>query len=286
MSITTSVYKDCFIFLTTKHQKHLALDIPFKQILGAQIIEYNFDTDQLGTFSGEIARIGTPIEVARKKCEISIIDKSAKFAISSEGSFGPHPAMPFIPAGIEILYFIDVIRDFHLFETEIFTDTNYKMQEVENYEQLIQFANSVNFPSHALILQPCPRNSNGLIIKGLVSENELEYAFNTVYKLSNGNKVWVETDMRAHFNPTRMQTLKILGEKLAYRLTCLCPKCATPGWGKLKIEVGLPCNWCGNKTNEIKTEIYGCPKCCYKENLVPQHGKLYADPASCDFCNP
>ena len=104
--------------------------------------------------------------------------------------------------------------------------------------------------------------------------------------MSPVNKVWVETDMRAHFNPTRMQTLNRLANKLALRLLSLCPKCKTPGWGKIKVQIGLECICCGKETAEIKFNIYGCTKCDHKECILPQDGSRYADPGRCPNCNP
>lgn len=79
--------------------------------------------------------------------------------------------------------------------------------------------------------------------------------------------------MRAHFNPTRMKFIGKLGENLARRLLMLCPDCGTPGWGKVDIEIGLPCNLCELPTDEIKAEIFGCTKCHYKISR-PQNIKM------------
>lgn len=63
-----SPYAGCCVVLTTKHHKSVALAPPFETILGAGMLEYVVDTDQLGTFSGEIKRKGSALETARKKC--------------------------------------------------------------------------------------------------------------------------------------------------------------------------------------------------------------------------
>lgn len=285
-SKSSSPYADCCIVLTTKHQKSIALGPPFEKILGAGILEYVVDTDRLGTFSGEIERKGTALETVRKKCEWSIKKTKAEYAIASEGSFGPHPMIPFIPSNREILYFIDKKRKFHLYVTDLYTDTNYQMSEVSSLDELKQLAEKAQFPSHALIVRPFPRDIKEPVFKGIEKQEDLESAFLLAQKFSPENKVWMETDMRAHLNPMRMKMIGSLGERLAHRLTCLCPKCQTPGWGKVDIETGLPCGWCGTATEEIKAEIFGCTKCRYKESRLPANGKEKAEPGHCPYCNP
>lgn len=281
-----SLYENRCVILTTKHQKSAALAPSFAQILGAGMLEYVVDTDRLGTFSGEIERQGTMLETVRKKCEWSLKKAKAEYALASEGSFGPHPLMPFVPSNREILYFIDKSRGFHLYVTKVYTDTNYQMGEAASLKELMEFAKQAQFPSHALIVRPLPKDIKEPIFKGIESFEALETAYLEARKFSMENKVWVETDMRAHLNPTRMKVIASLGEILAQRLTCLCPMCQTPGWGKVDIETGLPCDCCGTMTKDIKAEIYGCTKCPYKESLSPEHGKEKADPGQCPYCNP
>jgi len=60
------IYKDRHCALTTIHNKSLAISEPFSRILGLQIVECKENTDQLGTFSGEVERTGTIFEVLKK----------------------------------------------------------------------------------------------------------------------------------------------------------------------------------------------------------------------------
>lgn len=73
---------------------------------------------------------------------------------------------------------------------------------------------------------------------------------------------------------------------IAERLCCLCPKCKTPGWGKVDIEVGLPCGWCGTPTEDLKAIIHGCTRCRYKQKIPSPDGREKADPGHCPRCNP
>jgi len=285
-TIENSPYYGCCVMLTTKHSKSIALNPPFEEILGAGILEYVVDTDKLGTFSGEVERKGSSLDCARKKCQWSIKKTKADYALASEGSFGPHPFIPFLPSNREILYFIDRVRNFHLYVTDVTTDTNYQMQEISNIDELKDFADKALFPSHSLIIRPYPKKNQGPIFKDIDNQADLEAAFLECKNISTKDTIWAETDMRAHVNPTRMEFIQSLGQTLAHRLSNLCPDCRTPGWGRVDIETGLPCELCSLPTEEIKTEIFGCTKCKYKQAIPPEHNRKTVDPSQCGFCNP
>ena len=286
--INESCYNGSCIILTTKHAKSIAISPPFLKILGASIIEYVVDTDKLGTFSGEIEREGNALDCARKKCEWSLdkLGNKIEFAIASEGSFGPHPFIPFLPCDHEILYFIDQKRNFHLHLSHISEKTNYRTEKVNSLEELSMFANQALFPSHAIIMRPNNREVKNPIFKGLNTWQSLEYAFKECIKYSEEGLVWVETNMRAQFNPSRMRVISELVTKFSNRLRTLCPRCNIPGWGEVRYEKGLLCGYCGSKTELVKSEIFGCVKCGYEESKERADGKKEADPANCQYCNP
>jgi hypothetical protein len=93
-------YKNAKICLTTKHKKQEAIGPAFNKILGARLESIELDTDLLGTFSGEIERKKSGLDTARSKCELGMMETGYKYGLSSEGSFGPHPSIFFIPANI------------------------------------------------------------------------------------------------------------------------------------------------------------------------------------------
>jgi len=283
-----SPYNGSTIVLVTKHAKSHAIAPSFKDKLNAHVSEFVIDTDQLGTFSGEIERNGTALDCARAKCEkaIEIMGENVEFLLASEGSFGPHPMIPFIPCDYEILYFIDRKRDFHLSVSLLSETTNYKIKEIKSLKELQSFAKKSQFPSHALIIRSESKVYTGKIIKGINTLQNLKKAFNELSKLHPEGKVWVETDMRACFNPSRMNVISLLTEKLTKRLAVLCPHCDTPGWGKVRIENGLNCCWCNLETELAKFEVFGCTRCNYEKFELPSHGFKKADPSNCSYCNP
>ena len=95
----------------------------------------------------------------------------------------------------------------------------------------------------------------------------------------------VQTDMRAHLNPTRQRALAQLAELLAARLATGCPSCAAPGWGVIASEPGLRCESCARPTSLTAADRYGCASnSCRHQGLRPRDGA--APPASCGHCNP
>ena len=282
----SSPYAECVISLTTKHKKAEAIAPIFKEILGAHVFESCQDTDLLGTFSGEIERNKTPKECAKEKCLWGFSDPSFLYSLASEGSFGPHPFLPFTSCGEEILYFIDKKREFHLVVSEISTSTNYLTKEIDSLDTLFEYAKKAQFPSHALILGHLKQKQNGFLVKGITCFEVLEKAFYDAKKISANEPLWLQTDMRAHLNPTRMKSIQELARTLALRLKTPCPSCSTPGWGKKKIERGLLCRVCHNETDRIKAEIFGCQVCSYQEKVYYPSGIHYSEPDTCSFCNP
>lgn len=283
-----SSYADACFILTTKHAKSIAIAPAFKNQLEANVIEYLIDTDQFGTFSGEIERKGTAIECAKQKCEWSIknLGHNVEFALASEGSFGPHPFIPFLPCNHEILYLIDRRHNFHLHVSHISEKTNYRSESIDSFELLEKFAQDIGFPSHALIISPDCKTNNNLIFKGINSHDQLYEAFKEAMKYSKTGKIFVTTDMRAHYNPTRMQVIHEAAKKLAARLASHCPSCNIPGFGKIRDEKGLECSLCGLETMLAKSEIFSCVKCDYQEKREILNGYQFANPENCLNCNP
>ncbi len=96
----TEAYRDARVFLPTKHGKSTAIAQPFWDRLKANVVEHAVDTDLLGTFSGEVERAGSALQCAQRKCEWAFeqLGNEAEYCVASEGSFGPHPFMPFTHA--------------------------------------------------------------------------------------------------------------------------------------------------------------------------------------------
>lgn len=284
----SQAYRGACIIFTTKHAKSIAAAKPFWQKLGASMLEYPLDTDALGTFSGEVERQGNALECVRRKCEwgIETLGDKVEYGLASEGSFGPHSQIPFLPCDQEILYFIDRKRSFHLHLVHVTEKTNYQMKAVSSLEELHEFAKSAQFPSHALIVRPNDKKDSSLLLKGIDTPKALEQAFHASVKASGDGLAWVETDMRAQYNPSRMEAISELAAKMAERLVTECPKCVAPGWGRVNVEKGLHCEYCDQPTKLIAYEIYGCVLCDHKEKHSRADGLTVAPQMNCGWCNP
>ena len=281
-----SPYENCRIVLTTKHHKDVAIHAAFEEILSAEVVTCEVDTDQLGTFSGEVDREGTASECVRRKCELGLERMGDRYGLASEGSFGPHPTIPFFPCDYEILYFIDNIRGFHLQESLLSEKTNYRTTSLASIDDLDRFAEKSQFPSHGLIVRSNVWRDRSVIYKGIQSEVELHEAFRQCLNQSEDGKIWVETDMRAHVNPSRMAVIAELAVKLSRRLATECPSCNTPGWGIVRFEKGLQCEYCNLPTELVSKEIYGCVSCSFSERLDRSDGMKSASQRFCAWCNP
>lgn len=148
MSKCLSAYTDCNFVLVTRHAKGQPVAPPFLAKLNAAVSELRLDTDTLGTFSGETEREGSALDCVRRKCLWGSEEFSAEFCLASEGSFGPHPYIPFLPCDREILYFIDCRHGFELHESLMTHETNYRTQAVSSFARLEEFARQAKFPAY------------------------------------------------------------------------------------------------------------------------------------------
>lgn len=280
-------YKDRKVALSTMHEKQEAIGKPFKKILGVSIqVPEKMNTDVLGTFSGEIERENTPLETIRKKARMGMERLGLPLGMASEGSFGPYRNFPMVPEDHEMLLWIDEERKIEIMEQEISLETNYDGKTVSSFTDLKDFLDKVRFPSHALVVRPNSGIITGFTFKGLKSTSEIKEAIDLCTSVSEDGLVYVETDMRAHMNPTRMKVINKLAEKLAVRLMNLCPNCTCPGWGVVDVVRGLPCEGCGFRTKQIAKEVHGCPSCNFRKEEPRQDGATTSSPTYCDWCNP
>lgn len=278
------MFKGRKIIIATKHKKEKVISPLLEKKLGVKcFIPDGYDTDQFGTFSGEIERTNDPANTARNKCLQAMKLFNCNLGIASEGSFGPHPSLYLIPADDEILIFIDKINELEIIVREISNETNFNGETITNEIQLKDFANKVNFPSHAIIAKKS-KNNFSKIEKGINSWERLMEVYN--YFKYRYKSVYLETDMRAIYNPTRMKVIEKATIKLIDKINSFCPKCQTPGFGIVDFKKGLPCGFCKTPTNSTLSYIYICQKCSYNKEQKYPNGKTSENPMYCDKCNP
>ncbi|MFH7025599.1 MAG: DUF6671 family protein [Heteroscytonema crispum UTEX LB 1556] len=283
-----SLFTNRVAVLATMHQKERVIAPLLEQELGIKIIvPQDFNTDVFGTFTREMKRPGNQIEAARLKAEKVLEMTGEKLAIASEGSFGPHPSVPYLSCNREVVIFLDKIHNLEIVGEDFSTDTNHSYQVVQSVEEAFDFAKKVGFPEHGLVVMfdESPKNSNQ-IIKGINTEEKLVEAVNFVINNSPTGKVHLETDMRAMYNPTRMQNIEKATWNLIKKINSRCPNCSTPGFEIIQRIKGLPCELCYTPTLLTRAVVYECTKCGFSQEELFPNGKEFADAAQCMYCNP
>lgn len=272
------------LLIATKHKKEQVIAPTLEAVLRVVCITpQDFDSDQFGTFTGEIERTFDPITTARKKCEWAMEKYQVDLSIASEGSFGPHPEAFMVPANEERLVLLDRKYNLEITAVTLTTKTNFNGAAITNREALTAFAKQALFPSHALILRKSKNNADA-VIKGIIDWNELYSHFDD-YSSKYG-ETYVETDMRAMFNPTRMQVIEQTTQKLLQKIQSQCPQCQTPGFDVTQVIRGLPCAFCGLPTTSVLSLVKTCKVCSHHQTEKYPQGKTTEDPMFCNVCNP
>lgn len=272
------------IALATKHEKEKQISPIFQRLLGWKIVNADFDTDQLGTFSGEVDRRKSPREAAIAKATAAARIAGTEFGIASEGTIGHNPAYPFTTSDHELIAFVDLKKNVQIVESHISPNIVAVQQALEEELNLEEFVKKADLPDHALIL----RNSGPRVTwaqKGLKSLAEVIQALEQARLIHPLNQLVLESDFRAMCSPSRQRNIAICAEKLASRLASKCPECGYLGWGIVGYETGLPCEVCGDVSpNAIRADRFGCLACGH-EILVERPEKSIG-PARCNVCNP
>jgi len=272
------------LIIATKHQKEKAIAPIFEKALGVKCFTNpDLNTDVFGTFCGEVERSKDVIDTVRKKCLMGMTLSNSDLGIASEGSFGPLPNAFFVHANEEILIFIDKVHQLEVIVKEVSLTTNFNGSAIQSEKELIEFAQKVGFPEHGLIAKKNQDDTSDMV-KGI---QRWEHLLET-YKIfmSQFQSFYVETDMRALYNPTRMNIIEKAAKKLVTKINNLCPACKTPGFGISKSNSGLPCAVCNAPTQSLLSHLYSCQKCNYTHEEMYPNGISKQEPMYCDYCNP
>lgn len=273
--------------LATMHGKERVIAPVLRRFVGLDVrIIPSFDTDRFGTFTREVARTGSQLDAARAKIAAAFArDADARIALASEGSFGPHPHVPFVPLGRELVVLTDRETGLELIGHFADMGANFAHAVVSDVPAALAFAERVGFPTQGIIVIGCengnPSPDLGLF-KAIVERKELENAIAQV--LERCGAAFLETDMRAHRNARRMRAIKHATLALVRALRSRCPACARPGFVVTERLSGIPCSWCGEPTRMVRAEVSTCIGCGHREERPT--GPATADPGVCDQCNP
>lgn len=280
----SSIYAGSRLALLTQHGKEGVIASVLDTALGCRVERVTgYDTDLLGTFTRDIPRAGMQLEAARRKARIGMALSGLSLGLASEGSFGPDPMVGMFPWNVEFLIFLDDERGLEVVGVaQGKANSSYLL--TADWAAAEAFAKQAGFPAHHLVVRP-ESEDDPRIRKGIAAWAELKAVFAWALAESANGRVFVETDLRAHANPTRMDNIRLAAEDLVKKLRSLCPDCGTPGFWIVERVDGLPCADCGAPTRETRAEILGCLKCAHRETRE-RAGRQYADPGRCDYCNP
>lgn len=247
------------------------------------VLPKELNTDLLGTFSGEIERKESPLEVVKRKCVLAMEETGCDIAIASEGSFGAHPTIPFVAADDELVLLIDRKNGLEIFGREVSAETNFGGEKIDSLAEALELCNRFKFPSHALIIRD-QQDSFQEVYTGI--QDPVVFQKRIEALIDRNGSAWVETDMRAMYNPTRMRVIEKATENLIAKMKSLCPSCEQPGFSVTKVISGLPCSLCHQPTSSTLAHTYSCMKCGYTQDKKFPHSKEFEEPMYCDFCNP
>ncbi|MDG4800332.1 DUF6671 family protein [Micromonospora sp. WMMD980] len=278
-----SPFRGVVAFLATMHGKQWALRALLRRHLGMGLRVAQVDTDALGTFTGEVARVGSARETVVRKARLGMAVTGSPVGLGSEGAFGPHPVAPWMPADVEYVALVDDRSGLTVVESAVSAETNHAHLTTDGRDRpaVLAFLRRVGFPHHAVVVRPVA--GPGRPEKGLRRLADVLAALGRACAGSADGRAVLAADLRAHLNPTRMRVIAAAGQRLVRRLATACPACAAPGFGRLGSEGGLPCRDCGTPTPHDVVLIHGCARCPYR---LRRPVADLADPGSCPRCNP
>ncbi|ASP37941.1 hypothetical protein CHH28_04275 [Bacterioplanes sanyensis] len=256
------------VTLLSQHQKRGCI-APALEPLGIELHEYaQFDTDQLGTFAGDVERTLSPIECAAHKARLACELTHSDWGLGSEGSFAT--GLAGVTWNTELLVLYDRQHDCQLV-AKAEGPMALAMLRAENAQELQQQLQQ--YPQQGWILR-----RPDVIHKGLYHAGEL-----TRLLTDDDWPLVLEPDFRALHSPLRRQRIAQAAANLAEQLKTACPDCDYPGFSVASHTTGLPCAVCSAPTRQVRVQHWRCNRCQHERQQVVSS---LADPYFCALCNP
>ena len=267
--------------VATMHGK-TAVIAPLMAPLGLTCVACKgLDTDRFGTFVRDVARHGSQTDALLAKAQAALaLDPQAHFAIASEGAFGPHPLLGLIPSGLELVALVERRTGRAVIGRDHTLDAHFAQAAVHSADAIAQFIQRSARAGHGWVVMGS--RDGPVLAKDIVDPADLHDRALAV--IAQSGAVWLETDMRAHRNPTRMAAIGRATADLVHRLQVRCPRCSWPGWIG-RAEPGRRCAWCDSPTSEPIGMTCICDECGYRETRLDDPDRR-AEPAHCPMCNP
>ncbi|MCC6400645.1 MAG: hypothetical protein IT227_07775 [Flavobacteriales bacterium] len=245
----------------------------------------DLDTDRFGAFSGEVERGTDPRTAALEKAMHGTERSGADLVIASEGSFVPYPPAPFLTCDEEWLVLYDARDGSSWAHRHVTLECMAGGQACTTVDEVFAFASRMGFPEHAMVLKHREHwRSGDPVVKGITDRRTLE---NEAEQLLAGHgRLWVESDLRAMMNPTRMAAIRATAERFARELGTCCPQCGAVHFAISEALPGLPCGLCGQPTRSILVQLRRCALCGHSAMAPREDDRVSEDPQYCDHCNP
>tara|TARA_R110002167_G_scaffold42935_22_gene130121 strand:+ start:6755 stop:7591 length:837 start_codon:yes stop_codon:yes gene_type:complete len=269
------------VALLTRHAKGGVIAPVLFKALNWQVVSTDaFDTDQLGTFSGETSRTLSPSDCAARKAHLACELTGLSMGLGSEGSFNAGPYGALLPWNQELVTLLDLDNNWQV--TGIAHGPSFHQHsQVATMEELNAFIDEIP-NQQALILYPQSRPADCLF-KGILGKDNIIKAFHQC-QIAYNEEVIVEFDLRAMHCPQRLIRIGQATENLVARWQCCCPACQRPGFWPDQLVDGLPCQTCQFPTNSIAKRIAICHGCHHQQSFAVD--AAFADPVNCPYCNP
>lgn len=270
-------FREAHFGLLTLHGKETIMAPLLAQRWGARLsLSTNFDTDSLGTFSGEVERQLSPLDCALHKARLACELTGADYGLGSEGSFGAgHWGFGVINQ--ELVACVSARGDWQVIGCHA-TPVAVTECRYGNSEQLEHFWQHLP-EEQGLIVK-----SELGVAKGLKSKDQVMAQLADWYGQHVPADVRIAYDLRAHQSPLRRANIALAFVNLLERMDSPCDNCGRPGFWPDQREHGLSCRDCGCPTNSLSARIVHCNGCGYKQRFPVD--EVDADPATCPRCNP
>lgn len=257
--------------LLTKHRKSQQLAPVFYE-MGIELVEINFfNTDQLGTFSGEIQRKLSPNDAALEKAKKAIELTGLNVGVGSEGSFDSGPMAGIFNWNKEIICLYQMEPELVIYASAEGPTPlrSLKADSIDTLRLILK-----DFVGQRWII----RCADG-VLKGLTDSEVIE-----LHQPSfTGWPITLEPDLRAMYSPLRQIMITKAALNLSERLQSKCPNCNMVDFWPDTKEFGPPCKQCASPTNELKALISCCKSCGYSQSKIKNE---IGDILYCPYCNP
>lgn len=158
-------------------------------------------------FTGEVARTLTPVQACIAKARLGATTLATRYGLANEGSFGPHPAYPWLTVDDELVALWDTEHAYAVLGRARSFQHMFRVQDgVATPEALTAFCAEVGFPEQGVLVRLADGSVHG---KDVTVLDDLWPVFRRAYH--EYGACTLETDLRAHRNPLRRHVIAQAG---------------------------------------------------------------------------